>query len=76
MNLTTTKITIKTTVSLESSYSSEPSDAAAYVADQAGIEGERTGFGFEDGDVDSVGSALMQQLSNRDGSKIKLISQR
>jgi len=67
MNLTTTQRSVETTISLTSSFSSELSDAVAYIADQAGIEEETTGSTFEDGDVDSARSALMDQLSNIDG---------
>lgn len=66
MILTTTQVTVETSVSIESSYSSELSDASAYIAEQAGIEEETTGFGFEDGNVDSAGSALRDQLSSID----------
>lgn len=65
LNLATTRGTIGIVPS--SQYSSELSDASAYISDQAGIEEETTGFGFEDGDVDSAGSVLREQLSNIEG---------
>lgn len=64
LTLSTTEHNVELFIALTSSYSSELSDAVAYIADQANIEEETTGFDFEDGDVDSARSALMDQLSN------------
>ena len=67
VNLTTTERTVELMVGFHSSYSSELSDAVAYIADQAGIEEETSGFDFESGNIDSIKRALRDQLSNIDG---------
>lgn len=67
MNQTTTQRTVETSISLGSSYSSELSDAVAYIADQADIKQDTTGSNFESGNVDSAKSTLIDQLSNVDG---------
>lgn len=55
-----------------SSFDSEVSDANAYISDNSGVESETSGFDFEGDDVDSVKSALNDQLSKLDGLREKI----
>lgn len=72
MTLTTTQRTIQITLTIGSSYASELADAAAYIADQAGIEKETTGSDFDAGSVDSAKEEFINQLSKIDGLREEL----